>query len=219
MLDYLIQLPTETLGQKLLLFLELIDIVQLEKATASHESQQLLRSILPYFPPIDIPRIYGDGDFIDCPECINWCNKRKCRIQHGRIYIQAFLNLDFQYDLYNDIELVIKQKVSLKDIKPIQNITINQKITRVEIWGVQDTKVMEVLFSYIGNIHSFQYITMKNDFKILNIVFKYCLSIKQISLNNSFQKRPFSSCDDYLTLIAEKCPPAGRIESMVYNFY
>ena len=38
MLEYLCQLPYETLGQKMLGFLELIDIIQWENAAASHES-------------------------------------------------------------------------------------------------------------------------------------------------------------------------------------
>ena len=52
MLEYLIHLPYDLLGHNILRFLEFIDIIQYEKAAASHESQQLLRKILPYYPPI-----------------------------------------------------------------------------------------------------------------------------------------------------------------------
>lgn len=45
MLEYLIHLPYETMGQNVLVFLDLIDIVQLENATFSHKSQQLFKAI------------------------------------------------------------------------------------------------------------------------------------------------------------------------------
>ena len=48
MLEYLIQLPYDFLGQSMLGFLDLIDIIQFENASTSHESQQLLKAILPY---------------------------------------------------------------------------------------------------------------------------------------------------------------------------
>ena len=52
MLEYLTQLPCETLGYNILRFLELIDIIQFENAAASRKSQQFLRAIFPYCPPI-----------------------------------------------------------------------------------------------------------------------------------------------------------------------
>ena len=52
MLEYLIQLPCEVLGHNMLGYLELIDIIQLERAASSHKWQPLLTSILPYCPSI-----------------------------------------------------------------------------------------------------------------------------------------------------------------------
>ena len=45
MLEYLIQLPSETLGHNVLGFLEVIDLIQLENAAASSKSQQLLKTL------------------------------------------------------------------------------------------------------------------------------------------------------------------------------
>ena len=59
MLEYLIQLPCDVLAHSLFGFLEMIDIIEFEKAGASHESQQLLRAILPHCPPIDITGLTG----------------------------------------------------------------------------------------------------------------------------------------------------------------
>ena len=52
MLSFLVQLPSQLLGQSMLRFLELIDLIQFENAAASHESQDLLYSILPYSQPV-----------------------------------------------------------------------------------------------------------------------------------------------------------------------
>ena len=49
MLEYLIQLPYDYLGQSMLGFLDLIDIIQFENASTSHESQQLLKALLPTY--------------------------------------------------------------------------------------------------------------------------------------------------------------------------
>ena len=52
MLKYLLKIPIDVLGHNLLGFLNLIDILQWENASASRTSQQFLRAILPYCPPI-----------------------------------------------------------------------------------------------------------------------------------------------------------------------
>ena len=75
MLEYLLLLPSELLGQHMLGYLELIDIIQFENAALSHQSQQLLRSILPYCPPIKFDEILNNIMF-DL-KSINWFNNRQ----------------------------------------------------------------------------------------------------------------------------------------------
>ena len=59
MLEYLLQLQYEVLGQHIMGFLEMIDIIQFENAAASRESQHLLKAILPYCPAIAVSDTSG----------------------------------------------------------------------------------------------------------------------------------------------------------------
>ena len=72
MLEYLIQLPYEVVGHNMLGFLELIDIIQFEKAAASNKSQQLFRAVLPYCPPI---RVSSSEGFVMSRDALNWLIK------------------------------------------------------------------------------------------------------------------------------------------------
>ena len=78
MLEYLIQLPWDFLGQYMLGFLEMIDIIQLENAAASHGSQKLLRAILPYCPCIIHSESFNDVQLKN--DAFRWLMKRHCRI-------------------------------------------------------------------------------------------------------------------------------------------
>ena len=145
MLQYLVHLPYEAFGEFMLGFLDLIDIVQLEKAAANHEAQKLLKGILPYCPDVVIP----DRSFNQLqlkPGFINWFHKRRCCVQFVKIAIEVLLEVDFENSMLNNIELCFDEKIVPKIIKPLQNPCINQRIRCVEIKGDQYFEVMEVLF-------------------------------------------------------------------------
>ena len=150
MLEYLIQLPYEALGQKMLGFLELIDIIQWEKAAASQESHQLLRAILPYCPLIVVSDSWNRVQFnhIVC----NWFSNRRCRVQFMRIPIESLCEVNFQHSVLNDITLCLKKTAaSLKDIAILNDPNIREKITKLDIERDQNPAVMEVLFSLLTN--------------------------------------------------------------------
>ena len=56
MIEYIIQLPCEVMGQRIMGFLDLNDIMQFEKAAASQKCQSLLRAVFPYCPPIVVAK-------------------------------------------------------------------------------------------------------------------------------------------------------------------
>ena len=131
MLEYLIQLPYEALGQKMLGFLELIDIIQLENAAASQKSQQLLRAILPYCPPIVVSDSWNRVKFnhIVC----NWFSNRRCRVQFMKIPIESLSEVNFEPSVLYDITLCLKEKASLKDIALLNDPKIKVKIIKLDI--------------------------------------------------------------------------------------
>ena len=101
MLEYLIQLPSETLGHNVLGFLDMVDIIQLENAAASKKSQQVLKTILPYCPPILLESAKG---FIFNRQAIIRCNKRRLRVQHAKISVELLCEVSAQYNV-SSIEL------------------------------------------------------------------------------------------------------------------
>ena len=206
MLEYLIQLPYETMGQNMLGYLELVDIIQFESATASHKWQQLLQTIFPYCPPIIMHRYT-----INC-EAINWFNKRRCRIQHATIAVESLCGVDFQHYIFNDIEICLNFTISLQHVEPLRNPYINRGISHVKIKGEQDPAVMEVLFSLLSNTNS--------SVRSLNIIAsnlsQWMDHIKQIGpclrelfIHDYFTKFPI------IKSIFEYCP---YLEKLIFNY-
>ena len=110
MLEYLIQLPSEVFGHNMLGFLELIDIIQFEKAAASDQSQQLIREILPYCPPIVVK---SDDRFELHKRSIEWFNKRRCHVEFVRINIELICEVDFEHSVLDNIELCFQPGTAL----------------------------------------------------------------------------------------------------------
>ena len=153
MLEYLLQLPTETLGESMLGYLALNDIIQFEYAAASHESQQLLRAILPYCPPI----MFNNGlpyrlDLYS--ESIKWFNHRRCRVQYVRINVELLSEVDLEEFFIDDIELCLNRKIPSEALKPLNHHCISKRITRLEIRDYQEPVVLEVLFSLLNSAGS-----------------------------------------------------------------
>ena len=201
MLEYLIQLPCEVFGRNMLGFLELVDIIQFEKAAVCHESQQLLKSILPYSPPIVVNRFKWKL------EAINWFNKRRCRVQHATIYIESLFGVDFQNYIFDDIELQISYIKSLQYIEPLQNSYISDRVTSVKIQGKQHAAVIEVLFSLLSSVRSLNIestnlsqwmehikkigpclcdLSICNNYALIKIITEYCPYLEKLSSSSEY---------------------------------
>ena len=146
MLECFNQLPCEVLGHNMLGYLEIIDIIQLERAASSHKWQPLLTSILPYCPPIILFHKFQSNN-----KAINWFNKKRCRVQVVKVEVRLLCELDFEHSILDNIELTIHQNTTLNDIKSLQKTFANQNIKEIDIGLYQDPAVMEVLFSLLSN--------------------------------------------------------------------
>ena len=111
MLKYLLKIPIDVLGQNVLGFLDLIDIIQWENAAASRTSQQLVREILPYCPPIMV------SEQFKLRKSLNWFVKTRCRVQLARIDVEWLHDVDFDHCVLNKMELCFKKNTSLPEIK------------------------------------------------------------------------------------------------------
>ena len=203
MLEYLIQLPYEVLGHKMLIYLELIDIIQFEKAAASQESQQLLQSILLYCPPIVVAL---SDTFHFNSECSKWFHKRRCHVKLAQISVKSLCHLDFEHSVLNNIELLINSTLSLDDITLLNSITL--RITHLRIQDNQDPKVMEVLFSLLnttGSIIHFLHIKSSNLSKWFEHIKPIGPSLREIAVDQCVT--------NYTTIItiSEYCPNLEKL--------
>ena len=149
MLEYLIHLPIDLLGQNILGCLDLFDIIKFEIAAANHNSQQLLRYILPYCPPI----MFSDQVKLK-HDAFNWFTIRHCRIQFVRIDLESLCEVNFEHSIVDNFKLILNKYASLTQIRSLQNSCINKKVCQLEIKGNQDAAVMEVLFSLLSSVRS-----------------------------------------------------------------
>ena len=219
MLEYLIQLPFDSLGQNLLGFLDLSDIIQFENAATSHESQQLLRETLPYSPP----------NMVECfefnRELIDWCNKRRYRFQHATISVETLFEVKYQRYIFDNIELHLKSNASSQHIEPLKNNYINRRVTSVKIRGNQDPAVIEVLFSLLSCVrsliiqtptishwmehikqigpclHELSINCWTSQFKMLTTITEYCPNLEKLSWTYG----PDVSDSNILQSIANNC--------------
>ena len=206
MLEYLIQLPFEVLGQSMLGFLELIDIIQWENAAASHESQHFLREILPYCPPIVVK---SDESFEWHKTSIHWFNKRRCHVEFVRINIDLMCEVDFEHSVLDNIELYFKTGTSLHHCKPLNDPNLNRRNTSVKIKGKQYPAVIEVLFSLLSSVRSLEIENSNNLSQWIEHIKKLrpCMRELLISYNNTDIKTILEYCPylEKLSLISEYC--------------
>ena len=203
MLKYLVKLPTEILGENILGYLDLGDIVGLENAAASKNSQQLLKTTLPYCPPFVV-----EG-FVFNHEAINWCNKRRLHVQHANILIESLCEInDSKIFVFKNIVLCLNCTISLQHIEPLKNRYINQTISHVRMKGDQDPAVMEVLFSLLSNSSSVRSIDIyaSNLSQWSEHIKKIESSLHELLINDSFTD---------LKTITEYCP---YLEKLRFNF-
>ena len=237
MLEYLILLPCEVLGYNMLGYLELIDIIQLERAASSHKWQSLLRAILHYCPAVILSYMFQWKH-----ESIHWFNKRQFRVYGVKLGVKLLCVLDFEHSILDNIEFYIEQDTSLDYIKPLKNTFFSQNFAHLKIKGNQDPAVMEVLFSLLSNNSSVRslYIESSNltqwmehikkigpylrelglfgrstQLSMITTITKLCPYLKKLSLNYMSDM----SDNNILQSIANNCPRLRSldIENLDYN--
>ena len=186
MLANLIELPYEILGQSVLGYLELIDIIQWENAAASHKSQQLLKEILAYCPPIYCNPLFKLKESSIC----YWFSKRRCRAQAMKFDLGTLIKIpvDIEHSFVDSIELYLCSNTSLHFVEPLKNSLINQRVTYLNVKGNQDPTVMNVLFSLFsdGRVRSLD-IESSNLYDWINYIRNIGPSLRELSILNCAQ--------------------------------
>ena len=205
MLEYLIQLPCEALGQNVLGFLEFIDIIQFERAATSYKSQQLLKSILLFCPTIKIPSTSVLSYFNK--DICNWVITRRCRVKELNIDIKTLCEVEIHHSVITEIGLCCMQNISLSDVNAMDAISSKQLLSRLKIRGKQDPVVMEVLFTLLSNSSSVRSLDIQesNLYQWINHINKIGPCLKELSLRGVASHLT-------LSMINEHCPYLEKLK-------
>ena len=218
MLEYLIQLPCETLGPNVLGFLDLRDIIQFECASTSHKSQQFLKTILPYCPAIFISSCH-ENRFLCNGDCINWFNRRRCHVQLVKVVIQTLCEIDFEHSVLNNIAIYIHENTTSKDIIPLDNPKIKNSIIQLHIQGYQDTTVMKLMFNKLNSIGThlkkLTIETYRDSLPIYELMSWRCPYLEILHLSTVEDASEYNVLEN----IAIDCPQIRilKIEKLCYN--
>ena len=201
MLEYLSQLPSEVIGQNMLGYLELADIIELEKSAASQKSQQFLKAIISYCPPIVFPKTWYKLSAKH--EAINWCNNFRCRVQLLKIPVALLGEVDFEHSVLDNIELYLTWTLTQRNIIPLDDPNISRRITQLVIQGNPNSSVMEVLFPKLQHVRCLQIF----DIQHTSIETQWFIHAKHlgVTLKELYISHMFNPIDMY-NLIAEYCP-------------
>ena len=179
MLEYLIQLPCDYLGQNVLGFLDLIDIIQFENAITSHKSQKLLKAIFPYCPSVLLSDSFDQMKFKQ--EALNWFIKRRIGIKFVKIDLEILCEVNFEHCIIESIELCSKKYATVNNVLSLQNQYIHEKVFHMKIKSDQDPAVMEVLFSLLSSVRCLDIHTV-NLFQWVEQIKKIGPGLRELSL-------------------------------------
>ena len=181
--------------------------MQFENAATSQKSQQLLRAILPYYPPIVVSDSWNRVNFnhIVC----NWFSNRRCRVQFMRIPIESLCEVNFEHSVLHDITLCLKEKAYLEDIVSLNDSNFSNKITKLQFRGDQDPAVIEVLFSLLSNssVRSLD-IQESNPLRWMEHIKKIGPCLCELIIDDSESLKVFKA-------VVECCP---YLEKLILNF-
>ena len=200
MLEYLTKLPSQILGHNVLGYLELIDIIQWENAGASHESQQLLREILRYCPPIVLfnasQKYYCNKNYI------HWFIKRRCHIEIVEVDVESIQEAFVAHSIVDNIKLNLNNDTCLEHVMPLQEPSINRIVTHLNINMNQDPAVMQELFSQLSHSNSVRSLVIESS--NLSQWMKHIQKIGPFLLHLTIGNR--STKLSMITTITEYCP-------------
>ena len=207
MLEYLIQLPCDYLGQNVLGFLDLIDIIQFENAVTSHKSQKLLKAILPYCPSMVLSDSFNQLKFKQ--EALKWFIKRRICIKFVKIDLEILCEVNFEHCIIESIELCSKKYATLNHVLSLHNQYIREKVICVEIKSDQDPAVMEVLFLTLSSVRSLDIHTV-NLFQWVENIKKLGPGLRELSLRGVAPQLT-------LCTITEHCPYLEKLNLCIVS--
>ena len=150
MLEYIKNLPVEILGRHVLGYLDVKDLVWLERASTSRTSRQLFLQAAPHCPAVSIDSVYTDR-FNFKKMCMwLWFAKKKLSIRSVAVNLPGGYQHLYITMRYESVRLALTSEVSSEHIQEVEHD--GSKVIHLSIEGRQRRKVMEQLSKYTPNV-------------------------------------------------------------------
>ena len=182
MCNILERLPVELVGYKVLGYLNLSDLVLLERASASRELLELFLNLIPYAPPLPI---HLSNNQHQNTLILSWIVKRRLRLRFLKINLPGnnpVLNMD--NILVENVELRLSRGITKEDSKHFQGNFLCNKINSIIIWGDMNKEIITHICSCIDHVHTLYIPNCINtdDWLTPNILEKW--NLKEVCLGN-----------------------------------
>ena len=146
MINLIEHLPVDLVGNNVLAYLSLKDIVMLERGCCSKKTHQQLCGCVPYCPPVRLPS-YTE---IFIP-VFNWFCTRRCRISSVDVFFPGNnLDLDVKMERCNLMCILCEHRV--ENSPHIQETDIGSRVRSITVNSKQNKDVMEQLSACTRNV-------------------------------------------------------------------
>ena len=149
MLSLMENLPVELVGANIFRYLDIRDIVMLERGCGSKKSHQQFLSWVPYSSPVVLPSRNHKSTIT-----LNWFAKRLCRIRSLTIELPGDNpDLHVKNLQVNNFDLQIHSNTAIEEfIKPLLEKNLGYKVKTIYVDGNQNREVMEKLSVCTGKV-------------------------------------------------------------------
>ena len=149
MLSLIENLPVDLVGANVLVYLDIRDIVMLERGCGSKKSHQQFLSWAPYSPAVVLP-----SSSYKSITTLNWFAKRQCRIESAIIRLPGDNpGLQVENLQVDNFDLQIYSNTGIEEfIKPLTDRNLGYKVKTIYVDGNQNREVMEKLSVCTGKV-------------------------------------------------------------------
>ena len=206
MIQFLKFIPAQLLGQFVLGFLELSDLVQLDRSTCCRDSQDLINTIFPWCPSLVL-----QGRFSLNNNSMKWFQRKRCRIKLLRINDVKFSEVLFDLTLVDSIELSITTRTTLDHVNLLLASDIEDKLVSLNIIECDNMDVLEALFINFGEKLRILHLNATSDSSIEPWL--HCVKLFGPYLKELYIRRQ-DSLNEFLIYIVQYCQ---NLETFVYQ--
>ena len=189
------KLPIDFVGATILHYLDIKDIVRLERACCSKASHQHFLDLIPHSPAIEL----SSSNHTDIA-CFEWFSLRRCKIKSLNINLPGNnLALHVKQLQVGIVNLSFEDNVTMDCCNNLFNSHLICQVKRLRIYGVHNEEVVEQLSRLTGNIETLH---ISGSFKFRDWLSKDILSrwkLKELSIYNSVVSVSI------ITLIGQTC--------------